>query len=172
MVSDDILGELGIPDSYGIDPPRPRYVPAGSLIDVEPNIVGRMQQLAEPAALAWRAMKASADADGVSLLLVSGYRSVERQAEIIRRKLDLGQSLETILEANAAPGYSQHHTGRAVDIATLSCPPLTVDFERTPAFDWLSRYAETFGFHMPYGRGNALGFVYEPWHWTTLRTDR
>jgi D-alanyl-D-alanine carboxypeptidase len=167
-VVDDILSELGIPRSYGINPPRPRYGLANGLVDVEPNIVGQMQQLTAPTAEAWRAMKARAGSDGISLLLVSGFRSIDRQAQLIRRKLELGQSLREILNVNAAPGYSQHHTGQAVDLATLGCPPLTEAFERTPAYAWLCGHAGEFGFSLPYGRENALGFSYEPWHWSTL----
>ncbi len=164
----DIFTDLGIPASYGLDPARPKYELAPALVDVEPNIVGQMQQLTHSTAAAWSAMKAHARADGVSLLLVSGFRSIERQVELIRRKLELGQSLEEILKVNAAPGYSQHHTGQAIDIATLGCPPLTEAFESTPAYGWLCRHAAEFGFALPYGRENQFGFAYEPWHWSTL----
>ena len=58
-----------------------------------------------------------------------------------------------------------HHTGRAVDIATPGVPPLTEAFERSDAFRWLEKNATNHGFSMSYPRGNALGYVYEPWHW-------
>lgn len=145
-----------------------KYPPARRLVDAEPNIVGHMQQLTRATASAWRAMKARADEEGVSLLLVSGYRSVERQAELIRRKLVQGQSLDAILRVNAAPGYSQHHTGQAIDVATQGCPPLVEAFDQTQAFEWLCAHASTFGFSLPYGRDNRFGIGYEPWHWSTL----
>jgi len=167
-VTDDLLAGLGIPSSYGRDPHRPRYAVATELVDVEPNVVGTLQQLTPATASAWRAMKAAAAADSVSLLLVSGFRSVERQAELIHRKLAAGQRLEDVLEINAAPGFSQHHTGQAIDVATLGCPPLTEAFESTAAFAWLTVHAAAYGFSMSYGRGNRFGFAYEPWHWSTL----
>lgn len=164
----EVLRELGVPKTYGRDPPLPQYAEARRLVDVEPNVLGRMQQLTSAAASAWHEMKAAAAADGVSLLLVSGYRSVDRQAELIRRKLAAGQRLDAILRVNTAPGYSQHHTGQAVDIATPGCPPLIDAFELTAAFAWLREHAAQFDFTLPYGRDNALGVGYEPWHWSRL----
>src|SRR5690606_19361428 len=123
------FAELGIPPEYGIDPPLPSYADAERLEEVEPNIIGRMERLAPRTADDWRSMKAAAAEDGVALLLVSGFRSVERQIDLIRAKLARGEDIATILAVNAAPGYSQHHTGRAVDIATPGFRPLTEEFE-------------------------------------------
>ena len=64
----------------------------------------------------------------VELLLVSGFRSVGYQADLIRRKLASGQDIDAILRVNAAPGFSEHHTGRAVDVATPGTRPLTEAF--------------------------------------------
>jgi len=166
------FADLGIPSDYGRAPPRPAYVEAAELEEVELNIVGTMQRLAPQTAIAWRAMKQAAAATGVPLLLVSGFRSIHHQADLIRRKLAAGQTIDAILAVNAAPGFSEHHTGRAVDIATPGSKPLTAEFERSAAFEWLRANATTFGFWMPYGRDNAFGFDYEPWHWSQLGLDR
>src|SRR5690606_3455655 len=125
-------------------------------------------KLAPPTARAWRQMKQDAAADGVELLLVSGFRSVSYQVELFRKKLASGLDIDSILRVNAAPGYSQHHTGKAVDIATPGSRPLTEEFEDSEAFFWLEHNAARFGFRMPYGRGNAFGFAFEPWHWSQL----
>ena len=74
--------------------------------------------------------------------------------------------IDEILTVNAAPGFSEHHTGNAVDIATPGSRPLTEEFEATPAFEWLSANAENYGFSMTYERDNPWGFIYEPWHWS------
>jgi D-alanyl-D-alanine carboxypeptidase len=66
---------------------------------------------------------------------------------------------------NAAPGFSQHHTGAAVDIASPGSRPLTEEFDQSGAFEWLTRNAANYGFSMTYPRENPWGFVYEPWHW-------
>jgi D-alanyl-D-alanine carboxypeptidase len=168
MTSSEIFADLKIPSDYGREPRRPRYAEAALLVDVEPNVVGTMQRLAPETAAAWHEMKRGAAAAGVQLLLVSGFRSLQHQADIIRRKLAAGQSLEAILAVNAAPGFSEHHTGRAVDIATPGTRPLTTEFENSAAFAWLEANADTFGFRMPYGRGNRFGFEYEPWHWSRI----
>jgi D-alanyl-D-alanine carboxypeptidase len=166
MTSSDPFADLGVPSDYGRSPRRPRFEEAVELEDVEPNVVGTMQRLAPETAAAWRNMKQSAADAGIQLLLVSGFRSVRHQAEIIRRKLAAGQSIQEILAVNAAPGFSEHHTGRAADIATPGTRPLTEEFEGSAAFRWLQVNAAAFGFRMPYGRGNRFGFVYEPWHWS------
>jgi D-alanyl-D-alanine carboxypeptidase len=108
----------------------------------------------------------AAEGDGATLLFVSAFRSVAYQRRIIERKLAAGKAMEEILRVSAAPGYSEHHTGRAIDIASSSCRPLSEEFEQTPEFAWLIRRAKDFGFSMTYPRDNKLGVIYEPWHWT------
>ena len=119
----DLFAELRIPTDYGRNPRRPRFQEAKELEDVEPNLVGTMQRLAPETAAAWRTMKQTAADAGVQLLLVSGFRSVAHQADIIRRKLVAGQSIDAILAVNAAPGFSEHHTGRAIDVASPGTRP-------------------------------------------------
>ncbi|XHS77717.1 M15 family metallopeptidase [Burkholderiaceae bacterium UC74_6] len=126
---------------------------------------GREYQLTPQAAQAWRAMQAAAAGQGVVLHLVSAFRSLNYQVELIERQLRLGRPIAEILRGSACPGYSEHHTGRAVDIDTPDNPGLGEDFERTTAFEWLGREAANFGFSMSFPRGNAAGYMYEPWHW-------
>jgi D-alanyl-D-alanine carboxypeptidase len=157
--------ELGIPADYGQDRGLPYYAEASDLVDVGPNLVGRMQTLTPETAARWQQMVEAASGDGIRLLIVSGFRSFEYQAQLIRNKLEAGQSIDEILEVNAAPGYSQHHTGGSVDIATPGSRPLTEEFEDSDAFAWLNKNAGDFRFSMTYPRGNSYGFIYEPWHW-------
>ena len=157
--------ELGIPADHGQDGMPPFYAETDDLIDVGPNLVGRMQQLTPAAAARWQQMVELAGDDGVRLLIVSGFRSFEYQAQLIRKKLVAGQAIEEILQVNAAPGFSQHHTGAAVDIATPGSRPLTEEFADSNAFAWLSDNALQFGFSMTYPPDNQYGFIYEPWHW-------
>jgi D-alanyl-D-alanine carboxypeptidase len=168
MINSELFADLGIPIDYARNPQRPAYTEAQELVNVEPNVLGRMQQLTADTARAWRRMKVAAAAEGIQLLLVSGFRSVHHQTELIRRKLAAGQDIDAILRVNAAPGFSEHHTGRAVDIATPGSRPLTDDFAATAAFQWLEANAARFGFVMPYGRDNPAGFGFEPWHWSRL----
>lgn len=158
--------ELGIPSDYATERRLPFFAEARHLMDVGPNLVGRMQRLAPQAARKWQQMAASAEREGIRLLLVSGFRSFDYQAELIRKKLVQGQLIAEILRVNAAPGFSQHHTGLAVDIATPGSRPLTEEFEHSDAFLWLQANAAGFGFSMTYPRDNPWGFIYEPWHWS------
>ena len=157
--------ELGIPAAYGRSPVLPSYAEPEELIAVGPNIIGRMQHLTPVTAQAWNSMRTAAAADSIELLIVSGFRSIDDQARLIFNKLEAGQTIEAILKANTAPGFSQHHTGRAIDIATPGVRPLTEPFGESPAFRWLVSKAESFGFRMPYGYNNEWGLTYEPWHW-------
>ena len=162
----ELHDELGIPDDYGREGGPPEFEEALDLVDIGPNLVGRMQRLTPACSESWQAMAEAATADGVILMIVSGFRSVEYQAQLIRKKINAGQDIAAILEVNAAPGYSEHHTGLAVDIATPGSRPLTEEFEATAAFQWLGENAGRFGFSMSYPRSNPWGFIYEPWHWS------
>lgn len=142
-----------------------QYLEAEQLVVADSGANGREFLLTAEAALAWQALKAAASRDGISLFIISAYRSVERQAEIIRGKLDAGKSIEEILTVLAPPGFSEHHTGRAIDVSTPDSPSVQVGFELTVAFAWLMSYGNNFGFYLSYPRDNALGYQYEPWHW-------
>jgi D-alanyl-D-alanine carboxypeptidase len=160
-----LLAELGVPTDYGVDPELALYIEAGNLVEVGPNIVGREQRLTPETAAAWQAMQNVAKADDVQLVLVSGFRSISYQADLIRKKLSDGKEMDAILKTNVAPGYSQHHTGNAIDIATPGYKPLLEEFEESPAFVWLRDNAIQFGFTLSYPRNNPEGIIYEPWHW-------
>jgi D-alanyl-D-alanine carboxypeptidase len=162
---EETLEELGITGVIRIGLGMPPQKQAEHLVSCEPDMFGRGQQMTPATEKAWREMRAAAIEDGVELLLVSAYRSVEYQCELIQRKLSDGQCIEDILKVNAAPGYSEHHTGRALDLATPGCEPLIEAFEETRAFDWLCQNAGRFGFSLSYPRDNPMGIDYEPWHW-------
>ena len=121
--------------------------------------------LTRDCARGWKRMAAAAMRDGVVLEAISGYRSHDYQLGIFRRKLARGQTVEEILMVNAAPGFSEHHAGSALDLGTPGDPAAEESFEKTPAFAWLQRHAAEFGFVMSYPRGNPHGITYEPWHW-------
>lgn len=117
------------------------------------------------AARHWLRMRERAMRDGVVLDAISGYRSHDYQLGIFERKLARGLSVDDILAVNAAPGFSEHHSGLALDIGAPDEPPAEESFERTAAFAWLQGHAGEHGFVMSYPRDNPHGIVYEPWHW-------
>ena len=142
-----------------------REAPAADLVFIGKNPDGRDLHLVGPAAEAWRAMRTSAEVAGVELVPVSAFRSIDRQREIIAAKLTAGKPIAEILRYVAPPGYSEHHTGRAIDIGTPGHLDLEEDFSGTAAFAWLKDNAGRFGFRLSYPPGGANGIAYEPWHW-------
>ena len=111
---------------------------------------------------------------GLSPLICSSYRSQERQQELydnkVQRVMDEGVSLEAA-QAEAArwvarPGTSEHQTGLAVDIVSLSNQMLDETQESTPEFQWLAENAWKYGFILRYpnDKTEKTGIAYEPWH--------
>ncbi|MCP5143302.1 MAG: M15 family metallopeptidase [Gammaproteobacteria bacterium] len=162
---DAVLSELGIDICLLQQRGLRRHPQAPVLEAVACGNDGREHRLAPAAAQAWRVMRSAAASDGIQLDVISAYRSVARQAEIIRAQLAAGRRLVDVLTVLAAPGYSEHHTGRAVDISTPGIKAVQVEFEQTAAFAWLMTHAADFGFRLSYPRDNAEGYQYEPWHW-------
>ena len=159
--------ELGIPASYAETHGLSWHEEADerSLVLIGTNPDGREVHLTPAAAAAWERLRAAAARDGITLLPISGHRSVARQTEIIRGKLAAGQPLDATLRFVAAPGFSEHHTGRALDIGSPENCALEQDFEETPAFRWLALHAPGQGFSLSYPKGGIGGIGYEPWHW-------
>ena len=115
--------------------------------------------------IAWKKMKNAAYNDGITIVLVSAFRSIERQRELVEEKRKKNISDKEIFNVLAHPGYSEHHTGRALDIHTPDSALLEEDFEHTDAFRWMKKNAKKYGFFMSYPRDNKYGMIYEPWHW-------
>jgi D-alanyl-D-alanine carboxypeptidase len=156
---------LGVPRTYGREH-RLRIVrEPRALACIGADVYGRPQWLAARAARAFVRMREAAAANGIALEVVSAFRSAEYQLGILRRKRENGIAIDEILRVSAAPGYSEHHSGRAVDITTPGYAPVEEEFERSPAFAWLRRHASRFGFRLSYPRRNRHGIAYEPWHW-------
>jgi len=125
-------------------------------------------RLRAAAASRFRDMVAAARADGISLVPLSGYRSVQEQQYLFFGiKAERGQRAEERATVSAPPGYSEHHTGYAIDIGDSTQPNahLEESFERTAAFRWLSENAAYYGFELTFNRDNSAGVSYEPWHW-------
>ncbi len=157
--------ELGIPRDYAKRSGLPLQLEARELVEVEPDVFGRIPRLAPEALDAWSRMRDAAAADEIRLQMVSAFRSPEYQRDIFLNKLGRGQSISEILAVNAAPGYSEHHTGLAIDLSCPGFPHLSEEFETSPAFHWLLEKAGDFGFRLSFPRANPHGVMYEPWHW-------
>lgn len=156
---------LGVPRDYASRGGLRLQREPARLACIGEDIHGRLQWLQPRAAGALARMRSAADRDGVVLQIVSAFRSIEYQLGIIERKLAHGIPIDDVLHVSAAPGYSEHHSGRCVDVTTPGCVALEQEFERSPAFAWLVANAARFHFALSYPRGNPHGIAYEPWHW-------
>ncbi|MSQ99050.1 MAG: D-alanyl-D-alanine carboxypeptidase family protein [Xanthomonadales bacterium] len=157
--------ELGIPGNYGQLHRLQLQNEAGNLHSIGLDVFGREQRMAPRAAAAWQRMSRAAVTQGIELQPVSAWRSVSYQQGLVQRKLEKGLALDAILQVSAAPGYSEHHTGRAIDITSPGCTALAEEFAHSPAFRWLQRHAPGFGFELSFPRRNRHKLAYEPWHW-------
>jgi D-alanyl-D-alanine carboxypeptidase len=156
---------IGVPRDYG----RARRMTAvrepATLSFIGVDVHDRPQWLATRAARAFVRMREQAERAGITLDIVSAFRSADYQLGIVRGKRERGLSMDEILRVSAAPGYSEHHSGRAVDLTTPGYAALEEEFERSPAVAWLKKHAAKFGFALSYPRRNRHGIAYEPWHW-------
>lgn len=161
----DLHAQLGIDLEYAATTKLIEQQIPAELVDIGHDIYDRPQRLCPAAARAWEAMRRAAAAAGVEILVVSAFRSPAYQVDVIRRQLDQGKTVDDILTRVAAPGFSEHHSGRALDLTAPGFEAVEEEFENSSAFEWLVEHAGEYGFHMSYPRGNAYGVVYEPWHW-------
>lgn len=161
----EIHKELGIVESYANTCGIPCEAECQNLVETELDVFSRQPLMDAEAFNAWQAMQSQALKSGVVLQIISAYRSADYQRQIFLNKIAKGQSINEILKVNAAPGYSEHHSGQAVDIGCPDYEHLSENFELSPAFRWLVQHAGSFGFNLSFPRNNSYGFIYEPWHW-------
>lgn len=124
--------------------------------------------LRDAAAERFLAMVRAARAERVNLVPLSGFRSVDEQTYLFfTLKAKRSLSAQERAQVSAPPGYSEHHTGYAVDIGDGDRPntDLETEFDETPAYRWLQANATRFGFELSFPEDNAQGVSYEPWHW-------
>lgn len=159
--------ELGLPADYLATRALPLHAEADevALVTIAHTAEGRPIRLTPPAATAWHRLHAAAARDALTLIPLSGFRRVTRQATLIRAKLIAGETLDAILRVVAAPGCSEHHSGRALDLGSPEDTALDEDFACAAAFRWLATHAPAHGFNLSYPPGNPHGIAYEPWHW-------
>ena len=122
-------------------------------------------RLDSTAAVAFLEMEKDAKKDSIKFIIASAFRSVDRQSGIISRKLNRGIPIGSILKENTLPGYSQHHSGRAIDFISEGASGLSVAFDQTKTFKWLVKNANKYGFYLSYPENNEDGIMYEPLHW-------
>ncbi len=114
----------------------------------------------DDAAKAFELMAANAEKDGITLKIVSGYRSYDLQSRIYSSYVkERGQ--EETDKVSARPGHSEHQTGFAFDINSTDS-----SFIDTPEAEWLDENCYKYGFIIRYPdeKLDITGYSYEPWH--------
>ena len=117
-------------------------------------------------------MCAAAEADGVSLLVISSFRTRAKQTSLYNNQINKMRARypelsDAEVEAKAGtvsayPGTSEHELGLAVDFNSVE-----ESFASTEQFRWLKAHAEEYGFIMRYAKEkeSITGIIYEPWHY-------
>lgn len=112
------------------------------------------------------------------LTIISSYRSVAEQEEIVARDtqnyLDQGfsdsEAKDMAMKYLTVPGLSEHHTGLALDVLDIKWYEegnmLEEEFGETDAGKWLADNVNQYGFVIRYKKGKEklTGINYEPWH--------
>ena len=136
--------------------------PKKKLVLIEPNIevhIDMRDSLLK--------MREEAKKDGIYLVFLSGFRSINLQNDIFYSLKSIrNQEASERARVSAPPGYSEHSTGFAIDIgdATQRETDFETDFENTDAFRWLIKNAAKFHFKLSFNKDNKY-IDYEPWHW-------
>lgn len=148
-----------------------------------PNLTSK-QNLIPTVEEAFNNMQSDALKQGISIQIVSGYRSFSRQQYIFKKKykkykqqgLTENQILTKITEYSTIPGTSRHHWGTDIDIIQqLNKMPRNLLVESNysnegifcPMKQWMDQNAYKYGFYLVYTENkNRTGFKYEPWHYS------
>ncbi len=112
-------------------------------------------------------MKKSAKEEGYDILIDSGYRSYKMQQDIwdlyVKEK-----GIEETQDIVALPGYSEHQTGLAIDVALIinGCYITQID-DSYDAIKWLFNNSYKYGFILRYPKNkeDITGYKFEPWHY-------
>lgn len=109
---------------------------------------------------AFDTMQKAAEAEGIALKIVSGYRSYEKQSSVYANysKAYGSEAADTF---SARPGHSEHQSGLAFDLNSVSD-----SFADTTEAKWLEANCASYGFIIRYPKGKEAqtGYKYEPWH--------
>jgi D-alanyl-D-alanine carboxypeptidase len=126
-------------------------------------------------------MMKAANSDGISLIICSPYRDMDRQTMLFDTKIDkymaAGMSYmdayNLASQAVTVPGSSEHQVGLAIDIITDGYSSLDEGFGNTPAGKWLADNSYKYGFILRYpsGKENITSIEFEPWHFRYVGVD-
>ena len=130
----------------------------GKALQIEPETYRHFEQL-----------RTALKQKGIQIELDSVYRSVARQQEIVA-EFTQKYGADYVKQYVAVPGYSEHHTGLAVDICLLVDGKVIDDNDEMIAqkeiFAQIHPLLAEYGFILryPQGKESVTGYSYEPWH--------
>jgi D-alanyl-D-alanine carboxypeptidase len=134
-----------------------------------PNEKKVRQTIGEPL----KQLFAAAQTEGHALMIGSAYRSADTQDQLFATYV-ARVGYEQADKYSAHPGHSEHQTGLAVDISTVSqqCY-LSECFIGTADGLWLADNAYKYGFALRYPKGKETitGYNFEPWHYRYVGVD-
>lgn len=112
-------------------------------------------------------MQAAAASEGISLWILSSYRSYDDQ-EVIYNRYVAQDGRDAADTYSSRPGHSDHQTGYTFDLNSLE-----QDFQYDPAGQWLEKNCYKYGFiiRYPKGKDSSTGYMYEPWHVRYIGVD-
>ena len=108
--------------------------------------------------------------ENLSILAQSTYRSYATQYSLYNYYVNTN-GLKWADTWSARAGYSEHQTGRAMDIVS---PTTNFDtFENSKEYDWLQENAHKYGFILRYPEGKEYltGYDYESWHYRYIGVE-
>lgn len=153
---------------------KQHYIPKNYEVSLKSINTNASKQVDERIKEELEAMLSFAREEGIPLMIVSAYRSEERQTSLfntkIRKCMSRGMSyMDSYSEASGSvtpPGTSEHQLGLAVDILGSGQSGLTEKFSETEGGIWLKNNCADFGFivRYPEGKEDITGIIYEPWH--------
>lgn len=122
----------------------------------------------EEAIAAFETMQSDAENEGLDIYISSGFRSYDDQDRIYNNYASY-DGYDAADRYSARPGHSEHQTGQAFDLNTIS-----ESFAYTPEGEWVKNNCHKYGFiiRYPEGKEDITGYMYEPWHIRYIGTDK
>ena len=140
------------------------------LVDCK-DILGKPIKVERTAYNAYLELKKFLETKNIFIEIDSSYRSLEEQQRILDDTIR-ESGIEHASKYVAPVGYSEHHTGLAIDLALVVDGKKIADDGTNDLFDYddiyreIHKYLQDFGFILRYpeGKESITGYNYEPWH--------
>ena len=146
-----------IPDNYEV-----------SLVETI-NVYGDICLVEKEAFKSYKELEKELADEGIIIKIIDAYRSIESQQEVLDMFMDT-YGKDYCDKYVAKPGYSEHHTGLAIDIVIIKDNKPIIDnyelFKEEEIFKIIHSKLSKYGFILRYPKDKEgiTGYGYEPWH--------